>query len=93
MKSWPIQDAEARFGEIPDTCLKEGPQLVTTDSEDAAVLVPIREWKRLQQEARPTLKDLLLAPEPRADLVLPEHGTAKDACPSHAALSSLDSDP
>ncbi len=28
MKSWPIQDAEARFGEILDTCLKEGPQLV-----------------------------------------------------------------
>jgi antitoxin Phd len=75
MKSWPIQDAEVRFGEVLDTCLREGPQLVTTEGQDAAVLVPIREWERLQRDARPTLKDLLLAPEPRADLVLPERGS------------------
>lgn len=75
MRSWPIEDAEARFGEILDTCLKEGPQIVTTEGEDAAVLVPIHEWKRLQQEVRPTLKDLLLAPEPRMDLVLPVRGS------------------
>ncbi|MGX7709081.1 type II toxin-antitoxin system Phd/YefM family antitoxin [Methylobacterium sp. Gmos1] len=75
MKSWPIQDAEVRFGEVLDTCLREGPQLVTTEGQDAAVLVPIREWERLQRDARPTLKDLLLAPEPRADLMLPERGS------------------
>lgn len=75
MKSWPIQDAEVRFGEILDICLKEGPQLVTARGEDAAVLVPIDEWNRLQQGTRPPLKDMLLASEPRADLVLPERGS------------------
>jgi prevent-host-death family protein len=29
MKSWPVQDAKARFSELLDTCLKEGPQIVT----------------------------------------------------------------
>ncbi|MGE7413413.1 type II toxin-antitoxin system prevent-host-death family antitoxin [Methylobacterium tarhaniae] len=48
MNSWPIQDAEVRFGEILDTCLKEGPQLAAARGEDAAVLVPIDEWNRLQ---------------------------------------------
>lgn len=77
MKSWPIEDAEARFGEILDTCLREGPQLVTGRGEDAAVLVSIDEWNRLQQGSRSTLKDLLLAPEPRVDLVIPERGSGK----------------
>ena len=27
---------------------------------DAAVLVPVREWQRLHEAARPTLKELLL---------------------------------
>jgi len=38
------------------------------------VLVPIDEWKRLQA-ARPTLKDVLLAPTPIVeDMMIPERG-------------------
>jgi antitoxin Phd len=36
--------------------------------------VPIDEWKRLQTVARPTLKDVLLALEPRFELELPKRG-------------------
>lgn len=74
MKSWPVQDAKARFSEMLDTCLKEGPQIVTKRGSEAAVLVPAEEWRRLQASARPTLKELLLADTPRADLVLPQRG-------------------
>ncbi|HEY7245681.1 MAG TPA: type II toxin-antitoxin system Phd/YefM family antitoxin [Xanthobacteraceae bacterium] len=42
MKSWPVQDAKARFSELLETCLREGPQLVTRRGEKAAVLVPMR---------------------------------------------------
>ncbi len=38
MKSWPVQDAKARFSEMLATCLKEGPQVVTKRGADAAVL-------------------------------------------------------
>jgi antitoxin Phd len=74
MKSWPVQDAKARFSELLDTCLREGPQIVTKRGTEAAVLVPLADWQRLQQTARPTLKELLLADEGRADMVLPSRG-------------------
>lgn len=74
MKSWPVQDAKAQFSELLDTCLKEGPQMVTKRGVDAAVLAPASDWQRLQQSARPTLKELLLAPYPRGDLLAPERG-------------------
>lgn len=74
MRSWAVQDAKARFSELLDTCLREGPQVVTRRGTDAAVLVPVRDWQRLQQGARPTLKALLLADQARGDLDLPKRG-------------------
>jgi antitoxin Phd len=44
MKSWPVQDAKARFSELLDTCLKEGPQMVTKRGADAAVLASVSDW-------------------------------------------------
>ncbi|MBI1869119.1 MAG: type II toxin-antitoxin system Phd/YefM family antitoxin [Methylocystis sp.] len=74
MKSWSVQDAKARFSEFLETCLNEGPQIVTKRGADAAVLVPLQEWRRLQRSSRPTLKELLLSAAPRADLAVPERG-------------------
>jgi prevent-host-death family protein len=74
MKNWPVQDAKARFSELLDTCLKEGPQIVTKRGVEAAVLVPAAEWHRLQDSARPTLKELLLAPTAWDDISVPERG-------------------
>ena len=74
MKSWPVQDAKARFSEMLETCLREGPQLVTRRGAEAAVLVPVTEWKRLNRPKYSTLKEWLLAPEPRGDLNIPPRG-------------------
>ena len=68
---WQVQDAKARFSELLETSLAEGPQIVTKRGVEAAVLVPIKQWRRLEQMAKPTLKQLLLAPEPRADIPAP----------------------
>ena len=70
--SWPVQEAKARFSELLEASVREGPQIVTKRGVETAVLVPIEQWRSLQQRARPTLKDLLLAPEPRFDLELPD---------------------
>ena len=72
MASWQVQDAKARFSELLDAAIKKGPQVVTRRGVKAAVLVPIEEWERLQKAARPSLKDLLLAPEPRFDDIVGE---------------------
>jgi len=46
---WPVQDAKARFSELLDASLRDGPQVVTRRGVEAAVLVPIEEWRRLTQ--------------------------------------------
>jgi prevent-host-death family protein len=66
-----VQDAKARFSEFLDASLENGPQIVTRRGIEAAVLVPIEEWQRLQRAAPPGLKDLLLAPEPRFENLVP----------------------
>ena len=72
MASWQVQDAKARFSEFLDATLKDGPQIVTRRGVETAVFIPIDEWRRLQKAARPSLKQLLLAPAPRIEaLVLP----------------------
>ncbi len=70
MQTWPIQDAKARFSEFLETCLAQGPQMVTKRGAEAAVLVPLDEWRRLQAAARPSLKQLLLADAGRAESVV-----------------------
>ena len=39
MHIWPVQDAKARFSEFLDTCLEDGPQVVSRRGIEAAVLV------------------------------------------------------
>ena len=82
MNTWPVQDAKARFSELLDACVSEGPQVVTRRGTETAVLVPIAEWKRLQATARPTLKQLLLSDEARSALTLPTRGKARRRAPA-----------
>jgi len=77
MSSWPVQDAKARFSELLETCLSKGPQVVTKRGAEAAVLVAVGEWRRLQAGSRPSLKALLLAPAARAELPLPTRGKGR----------------
>jgi antitoxin Phd len=74
MAEWQVEEAEARFGELLDRTLREGRQVMTRAGEEIAVLVPIGMWRRLQQVARPGLRQLLLAPEPRFETLPPGRG-------------------
>ena len=70
-RKWPVQDAKSRFSELLDTTLTEGPQIVTKRGVEAAVLLPIEEWRRLERMTRPDLKELLLATEARTEDLTP----------------------
>ena len=74
---WPVQDAKAHFSEMLDATVKQGPQIVSKRGVETAVLVPIEEWKRLNEKSRRTLKELLLADEARFDMELPERGAGR----------------
>ena len=63
--SWPVQEAKARFSELLEKSVTEGPQIVTKRGVETAILVPIDEWRRLRSARIPNVKDLLLGPGPR----------------------------
>jgi antitoxin Phd len=85
MKTWAVQDAKARFSELLETCLHEGPQLVTRRGAAAAVLVPVEQWQRLKEAAKPTLKELLLSDGARGELSIPPRGRRRRRVPRPAA--------
>ena len=68
--TWQLQEAKARFSEFLDAALTKGPQVVTRRGVEAAVLVPIEEWRRMQASRRPNIKELLLS-GPRFDNIIP----------------------
>lgn len=76
-RTWPVQDAKARFSEFLDACVNDGPQVVTRRGEQTAVLVALPEWQRLCHAARPSLKALLLAGDPRAEIPVPPRGRGR----------------
>ena len=77
MRKWQVQDAKARFSELLDASLKDGPQIVTKRGVDTAVLIPFEQWQRLQLSRRRSLKELLLTDEARGDIPLPPRGTLR----------------
>jgi prevent-host-death family protein len=81
--NWQLQDAKARFSEFLDTALREGPQVVTRRGVEAAVLVPVEEWRRLQEALRPGWKELLLDRGPRFDDIVPKRGRLRRRTPEN----------
>ena len=77
MAVWPVQHAKARFSELLDACQRDGPQVVSRRGAEAAVLVPIEHWQRLQAAAKPSLKQLVLTPEARTEALVPPRGAAR----------------
>ena len=80
-RKWPVQDAKSRFSELLDTTLAEGPQIVTKRGVETAVLVPIEQWRKLEQMTKLDLKELLLAPEARTEALVPPRGRHRRRSP------------
>jgi prevent-host-death family protein len=58
--NWQIQEAKARFSEMVERALKEGPQTVTRHGKPVAVVVPADEYRRLRTGGK-RLKAMLAA--------------------------------
>ena len=72
MSLWQLREAKSRFSEFLDAALTKGPQVVTRRGVENAVLVRMDEWRRMQNSSRPNIKELLLGPGPRFDMVFPK---------------------
>ena len=80
-RKWPVQDAKAKFSELLDTALAEGPQIVTKRGVETAVLLPIKQWRKLEQMTKPDLKELLLTSEARTEDLTPPRGQHRHRTP------------
>ena len=58
--NWQIQEAKARFSEMVERAIKDGPQTVTRHGKAVAVLVPADQYRRLRNKGK-SLKALLAA--------------------------------
>ena len=53
---WAVQDAKAKFSELLNACLAEGPQVVTKRGHETAVLITIKEWNTLKKYFSKSIK-------------------------------------
>ena len=44
--AWTVADAKARFSEVIDHALSDGPQTITRNGKQAVVVVAVEEWER-----------------------------------------------
>jgi prevent-host-death family protein len=59
MDVWKLQDAKARFSEVVERALHDGPQIVTRHGENAVVIVAYRDF--LAVEPVEDFKDFLMS--------------------------------
>ena len=65
---WQLQTAKARFSELVQKAIDEGPQTVTRQGKEAVVVLSIEEYAKLR-EREPSLKEVLMSgPEGELDL-------------------------
>ena len=70
---WPVQVAKAQFSELLNTCLVEGPQMISRRGVLEAVLVPLEQWKLITAQ-QTSLKELLQADTGRFIIDVPQRG-------------------
>lgn len=46
--NWPLQAQRDRLNQVVDEARRSGPQVITADGEDTAVVLSIEEYRRLQ---------------------------------------------
>ncbi|MCC9308678.1 type II toxin-antitoxin system Phd/YefM family antitoxin [Kitasatospora sp. RB6PN24] len=60
---WQVQEAKQKFSEVLRHAESEGPQFVTRHGDEVAVIIDIREYRRLKG-GEMDLRDYLLLPGP-----------------------------
>jgi prevent-host-death family protein len=63
MMTWQLQDAKQQFSRVVDRARTEGPQLVTRNGKDVAVVLDIDEYRRLTSHGGDFKRFLESAPD------------------------------
>jgi prevent-host-death family protein len=76
MATWQLQEAKAKLSEVIDSAQSSGPQMITRRGVEAAVVVPIEQWRRMQKKRKRPLLEVLQS-GPQFDLQIPPRGKWK----------------
>jgi prevent-host-death family protein len=63
MRKWQMQEAKAKFAEVVKRAAVEGPQIVTYHGADAAVVLSIDEYRRIESKRPSFVQHLLSGPK------------------------------
>jgi antitoxin Phd len=74
---WQLQEAKAKLSEVIDSAESSGPQVITRRGVEAAVVVPIEQWRKMQQKKRKRTLLEVLQSGPQFDLQIPPRGQWK----------------
>lgn len=74
---WQLQEAKQRFSEVVRSAMTDGPQFVTRHGDEVAVVLDIREYRRLKGGASDFKAFLRSAPDVGLDI----HRSAEPARP------------
>lgn len=66
--AWSVAEAKAKFSELVERARAEGPQHITRNGRDAAVVVSAEEWARRTREPKTMLEYLEQTPLKGSDL-------------------------
>jgi prevent-host-death family protein len=67
--AWQLQEAKAKFSQVVQKALDEGPQTVTRHGKEVAVLLSAEDYRKLQAR-RPSLLEVLMS-GPEGEFELP----------------------
>jgi prevent-host-death family protein len=77
MTSWAVAEAKAKFSEVVEQALSEGPQEITRNGKQAVTVIATKELERLRQPKQSLAEFLLNSPLRGSGLTIPKRNRWK----------------
>jgi prevent-host-death family protein len=77
MASWAVAEAKARFSEVVEQALSEGPQEITRNGKEAVTVIATKELEKLRKPKQSLAEFLLNSPLRGSGLTIPKRSRWK----------------
>ena len=77
MASWAVAEAKAKFSEVVEQALNEGPQEITRNGKPAVTVISTKELEKLRKPKQSLSEFLLNSPLRGSGLTIPKRGRWK----------------
>jgi prevent-host-death family protein len=77
MASWAVAEAKAKFSEVVEQALNEGPQEITRNGKQAVTVIATKELEKLRKPKQSLSEFLLNSPLRGSGLTIPKRGRWK----------------